>query len=43
MINLSDTELYLLMFFIMGCSIGNAIYCICCINKNNREPLIQQL
>ena len=30
MINLTDTELYLLMFFIMGCSIGTSVYCICC-------------
>lgn len=43
MINLNDTELYLIMFFIFGCSIGNAIYCICCLNNNTRYHPIQEL
>lgn len=36
MINLNDTELYLLIFLVLGCSIGNAVYCICCNNDKNR-------
>ena len=42
MINLTDVELYVLMFLILGCSIGNAIYCICCLNNNRYYP-IQEL
>ena len=41
MINLSDTELYLLIFLVLGCSIGNAIYCICCTNNNRIYPIEQ--
>ena len=36
MINLNDTELYLLIFLVLGCSIGNAVYWICCNNNKNR-------
>lgn len=42
MINLNDTELYLLMFFIMGCSIGTSVYCICC-KKNYRLQYTETL
>ena len=43
MINLTDNEMYLLMFLIIGCSVGNTIYCICCTNTENRIHPIQQL
>ena len=42
MINLTDTQVYLLIFFVLGCSIGNAVYCICCVNNNRYHP-IQEL
>ena len=42
MINLTDTQVYLLIFLVLGCSIGNAIYCICCVNNNRYYP-IQEL
>lgn len=43
MINLNDTELYLLMFLILGCSIGTPIYCICCTTSKNRVQPVETL
>lgn len=38
-VNLSDTELYLLMFLILFFSIGTSVYCICCMNNNRYYPI----
>ena len=42
-VNLNDNELYLLMFLILGCSIGTSIYCICCTNDKNRVQPVETL
>ena len=41
-INLTDTDVYLLMFFILFCSIGTTIYYICR-KTNNRDNYIEIL
>ena len=43
MINLTDTELYLLIFLILFCNIGTGIYCICFTNNKNRLQPIEPL
>lgn len=37
MINLNNNELYFLMIIVVCCSIGNAIYCICCKTNNKLQ------
>ena len=36
-VNLNDTELYLIMFFILFCSTGIVTYCICCTSNKKRQ------